>query len=144
MSQGTRAHQLAIFVVFESPLVMLADYPEAYVKQPGMEFIERVPTVWDETRIPAGRPGEFVVAARRHGRDWFVGAMTNWDARAVDLPLGFLGQGRFEAVIFADGPKAGVEGSDLVIERKTVKPSETLTLRLAPGGGAAVILSPIS
>ncbi len=141
-SQGTRAHQLAMFVVFESPLAMLADYPEAYEGQPGLEFLERVPTVWDETKIPGGRPAEFVVAARRHEREWFVGAMTNWDARDLDVPLGFLGPGSYEAVLFLDGPRAESDGSDTRLERRRVTRGDRLSLHLASGGGAAVILSP--
>ncbi len=143
-SQGTRAHQLALFVVFESPLVMFADYPEAYENQPGLEFLERVPTVWDETRISAGRPGQFIVAARRHGREWYVGAATNWDARDLDVALDFLGPGSYQALLFLDGPKADVEGSDIRVERRTVTSADRLAFPLAPGGGAAVILSPAS
>ncbi len=94
MSQGTRAHQLAMYVVYESPLVMVSDYPEAYEGQAGLEFIEKVPTVWDETRVVGGVPAEFVAMARRSGDSWYVGAMTNWDARDIEVPLGFLGAGR--------------------------------------------------
>jgi alpha-glucosidase len=80
MSQGTRAHQLAMYVVYESPLVMVSDYPEAYEGQPGIEFIEKVPTVWDETRVLAGAPAKHIVIARRNGTSWYIGAMTNWEA----------------------------------------------------------------
>jgi alpha-glucosidase len=144
MSQGTRAHQLAMYVVYESPLVMVSDYPEAYEGQPGLEFIERVPTVWDETRVLGGRPAEFVAIARRRGEAWYVGAMTNWDGRRLDLPLDFLGgAGAFEAAVFADGADAATEATSLDISRKTVRAGERLALTLAPGGGAAVILSPV-
>ena len=143
MSQGTRAHQLAMYIAFESPLVMVSDYPEAYDKQPGLEFLEKVPTVWDDTKVPAGMPGEFVVVARRAGAAWYVGAMTNWDARDLTVPLDFLGSGSYEARIFADGPDADKVGTSLSITRKTVRAGDTLALHLAPGGGAALILAPV-
>ncbi len=143
MSQGTRAHQLAMYVVYESPLVMVSDYPEAYEGQPGLAFIERVPTVWDETRVLAGRPASHIAVARRKGETWYVGAMTNWEARDVPIELGFLGVGEYEATVFADGPAAAEDGTSLAVETKTVTAGDRLGLRLAPGGGAAVILSPI-
>jgi len=140
MSQGTRAHQLAMYVVYESPLVMVSDYPEAYEGQPGLEFIEAVPTVWDLTKVLGGKPGAFIVIARRHGDTWYIGAMTNWDARDLDLPLDFLGAGEHEAAIFADGADAATVATSLDIAKKTVTAGDTLTLKLAPGGGAAIII----
>lgn len=140
MSQGTRAHQLAMYVVYESPLVMVSDYPEAYEGQPGLEFIEQVPTVWDDTKVLAGEPGKFVVVARRKGDDWYIGAMTGWEGRDLDLPLDFLSEGDYQAAIFADGPDAATEGTSLEVTKKTVQAGDRLLLRLAPGGGAAVML----
>jgi alpha-glucosidase len=140
MSQGTRAHQLAMYVVYESPLVMASDHPEAYEGQPGFEFIEKVPTVWDETRFLAGEPAQYIALARKKGENWYVGAMTNWEARTFDLPLGFLGAGEFEATIFADGPDAATEGTSLDISKRMVTAGDWLTLKLAPGGGAAVLI----
>ena len=140
MAQGTRAHQLAMYVVYESPLVMVSDYPEAYEGQPGLEFIEKVPTVWDDTKVLGGEPAKFVAIARRSGDGWWIGAMTNWDARDIDLPLDFLGAGEYEATIFADGADAAVEATSLEITKKTVKAGDRLTLKLAPGGGAAVMI----
>jgi len=142
MSQGTRAHQLAMYVVYESPLVMLADYPGAYQGQPGLEFIERVPTVWDDTRVLGGRPAEFIVIARKKGDVWYLGAMTDWDARELEIPLDFLDSGDYEARIFADGPAAAEEGSSLSVATEPVKADGKLSLRLAPGGGLAAILAP--
>ena len=142
MSQGTRAHQLAMYVVYESPLVMVSDYPEAYEGQPGLEFIEKVPVVWDDTKVLAGRPAEFVAIARRSGDGWWIGAMTDWDARDLDLPLEFLGDGAFEATIFADGPDAAAEGTSLDVAKTTVRTGDRLALKLAPGGGAAVMILP--
>jgi alpha-glucosidase len=143
MSQGTRAHQLAAYVVYEAPLGMLADYPEAYEGQPGLEFIEKVPTVWDETKVLSGYPGQSIVMARRKGDRWFLGAMTNWDPRDLAVPLVFLGAGAYEARIFADGPDAASEGTSLKIETRSVKAGDSLGVHLAPGGGLAVILTPV-
>jgi alpha-glucosidase len=142
VSQGTRARQLAMFVVVEGPLVLLPDDPDACEHQPGLEFLERVPAVWDETRIPGGQPGELLVAARRHGREWYVGAATNREARDIDVPLDFLGPGSYDALLFVDGQKADIGGSDTRTERRTLTAAGHLALHLAPGGGAAVILTP--
>jgi len=143
MTQGTRAHQLAMYVVYESPLVMVSDYPGAYEGQPGMEFIKRAPTVWDETKVLTGSPAEHVAIARRKGDAWYIGAMTDWEARELDLPLDFLGSGEFEATVFADGPDAAEAARSLGITKATVTAGDRLPLKLAPGGGAAVILTPI-
>jgi alpha-glucosidase len=143
MSQGTRAHQLAMYVVYESPLVMVSDYPEAYEGQPGLEFIEKVPTVWDDTKVLGGEPARFIAVARRHGEAWYLGAMTDWEARDLDLRLDFLGSGDYEALVFADGPDADKVATSLEVTRKTVTAAARLALRLAPGGGAAVIITPV-
>jgi alpha-glucosidase len=143
MSQGTRAHQLAMYVVYESPLVMVSDYPEAYEGQPGLEFIEKVPVVWDDTRVLGGEPAEYVAIARRSGDSWYVGAMTNWDARDLELPLDFLGAGDYEARVFSDGPIAESDGASLLSTKKRVAAAGKLAVHLAPGGGAAVILTPV-
>jgi alpha-glucosidase len=132
-----------MYVVYESPLVMVSDYPEAYEGQPGVEFIEKVPVVWDETRALAGRPGTHIILARRKGETWYVGAMTNGDARDIPVELGFLGVGDYEAQIFADGPDAATDGTSLAVEKKRVMAGDSLALRLAPGGGAAIILTPL-
>jgi alpha-glucosidase len=141
MSQGTRAHQLAMYVVYESPLVMVSDYPEAYANEPGFEFIESVPTVWDDTRVLMGEPARFIVVAREKARVWYLGAMTNGEARDVEIPLDFLGSGDYVARIFADGPLAETEGTSLAETTLPIKAGEKIALHLAPGGGAAVILS---
>ena len=95
--QTTRGHALAMYVVSDSPLVSLADTPDAYSGQAGMDFLRAVPTSWDETRVLAGDIGEFIVIARRSKGGWFVGAMTNEAARTVKVPLDFLGTGQFIA-----------------------------------------------
>lgn len=142
MCQGTRAHQLALYVVFFSPLQMLADYPESFDSKPGMEFLEKVPTVWDETRVLSGEPAHFVAIARRNGAAWYLGAITDWDARDLELPLGFLGSGEFTARIFADGPHPDVDATSISITTQQASSADPLRVHLAPGGGVAVILMP--
>ncbi|HMD85385.1 MAG TPA: glycoside hydrolase family 97 protein [Terriglobia bacterium] len=142
MSQGTRASQLAMYVVYEMPLAMLADYPEAYEGLPEFEFIERVPTVWDDTKVLNGEPAEFVTIARQHGDAWYVGSITNWDARDLEIPMSFLGKRKYQAQIFADGVDADKTPTSVTVTKKLVSGRDTLQLHLAPGGGSAVILTP--
>ena len=143
MSQGTRCHQLAMYVVYESPLQMLADSPSNYRKEPeSLAFLSRVPTVWDETRVLAARVGEYIVTARRSGRDWYIGALTNWAARDIELDLSWLGAGAFTADVFRDGPNAGRAGVDYERAELALTSGDKLILRLASGGGFAARITP--
>ena len=141
--QGTRCHELAKFVIFDSPLTVLCDHPDNYRDQPGLDFLRIVPTVWDDTKVVAGYPGEFIVSARRSGTNWFIGAMTSWQPRTERIPLSFLGPGRFSADIYADGPDADSEATHLARSNRTVTAKDTITVRLASGGGAAIHLKPL-
>jgi alpha-glucosidase len=142
MSRGTRAHQLAMYVVFESPLQMLCDSPSQYQKEPEiMEFLSRVPTVWDKTIVPDAKVAEYVVVARKNGDNWYVGAMTDWTPRTLELDLSFLGKGDFTAEIYSDGINADKYGSDYRKTVRKVSMKDTLTLNLAPGGGWAAVIS---
>lgn len=142
MCQGTRAHQVAMYAVFLSPLEMLSDYPGAYLNQPGFEFLKKAPTVWDETRVLNGEPSEYITVARRNGHDWYLGSMTNWTPRNLNVPLSFLGSGEWNAQIFADGPNADQNAKSMTVSTKLVTAKDTLPLHLASGGGAAVIFTP--
>ena len=133
----TRAHGLAMYVVYDSPLQMVSDTPDAYAGQPEFDLIRTVPTTWDETRFLSGEVGQSIVLARRSGRDWYVGAMTNEDARTVTVPLDFLGQGSFDAWTLTDGEAP----TDVLIDSRRVDASTTLTLDLHGSGGAAVRLT---
>jgi alpha-glucosidase len=138
MSIGTRVHQLAMYVVFESPLQMLADSPSEYEREPDvMEWLRAVPVTWDETRALDGAVGTHVLLARRHGSEWFVGAMTNTSARTLTLDLSFLGTGRWTLDSWSDGINADRNGMDYRKETRTVSAGDKLTLTLAPGGGWA-------
>ena len=139
---GTRMHQTALFVVFESELQTVADNPAAYEGQKETEFLKAVPASWDETRVLNGVPGKYITIARRGGKDWFVGGITDWDARELDVPLNFLAGGRYLAEIYADGPNAAAQPKESAVEKRQVNSSTVLKLRMAPGGGFAIRLVP--
>ena len=141
MSQGTRCRQLAEYVIFDAPFAMLCDAPTAYMHEPECtEFIAKVPTVWDETLVLDGKVGEFVVTAKRKGNTWYIGAITDWNERTVEIDLKALGIASGTVTMFVDGPNAKRKGVDY--QRKTIPvPADgKLKLELAPGGGAAVIV----
>lgn len=142
MSIGTRAHQLAMYVIYESPLQMLADSPTNYQKEAAsMEFLSAVPTVWDETVVIDGRIGEYVVIARKAlNGDWYIGAMTNSKERSLVVDLSFLGEGSFDAQIFQDGPNAKKIATDLQKLTQQVSRTTKLNVAMAEGGGFAARL----
>jgi len=143
MVMGTRAHHTALYVVFESELQMVSDSPDAYDGQKETEFLKAVPSSWDETRVLNGVPPKYITIARRRGGEWFVGSITDWDARELDLPLSFLGSGAYDAEIYADGPNAAAQPKDSVVEKRRVNAQTVLKLKLAPGGGSAIRLVPV-
>lgn len=142
MVMGTRAQQLALYVVFEQPLAMVSDAPSAYENQPSFQFIKDVPTAWDSTRVLNGMPGEFVTIARRRGDAWYLGSLTNWTSRDLQVPLSFLGSGRYDAEIYEDAADADRDPRHVSIRTQTVQPRDTLTLHLASGGGCAIRFVP--
>ena len=139
MSQGTRCHQLATYVIFESPLNMLCDNPSNYRREAECtNFIADIPTVWDKTVALDGKVGEYVAIARQHGNDWYVGALTNWDARELTLDLSFLGEGNYTLELFKDGINADRAARDYKKEVISVPADRKVTIKMAPGGGWAV------
>jgi alpha-glucosidase len=135
-SQGTRCHQLAMYIVYEAPFSMLSDNPTSYKREPeSLRFITGVPTVFDETRALDGSVGEYVAIARRKGDEWYVGAMTNWSARDPTLDLSFLPAGSYQASVIRDGINADRDGTDYVAETVPVTRDSKLAIHLAPGGG---------
>jgi alpha-glucosidase len=142
MSQGTRCHQLGMYVVYEAPLQMLADNPTAYMKeQESTSFISQIPTTFDETIALDGKVGEYVAIARRKGNTWFVGGLTNWSAREMTIDLSFLDKGTFSAEIFKDGINAEKDATDYKREIVKVTSTDKLILSMANGGGFAIIIS---
>ncbi len=138
MAMGTRAHQLAMYVVYESPLQMLADSPSNYLREPeAMEFLGPVPSVWDETRVLEAKIAEYVVVARRSGSDWYIGAMTDWSPRDLELDLSFLGSGDLTMESYEDGPNAHRMAGDYKLMHSSINRESRPQIHLAPGGGWA-------
>lgn len=144
MSFGTRAHQLAMYVVYEAPLQMLADSPGAYRSNPeSLRFISAIPTVFDETRVLAGEVGEYIAVARRKGDTWYVGALTSLTPRDLKIPLSFLAPGvTYNAVTMSDGVNVNRNGADCRREERRVTSCSELDAAMASGGGFAAIITP--
>lgn len=139
MSQGTRCRQLAEYVVFESPLNMLCDSPTNYLKEPECtSFITSIPTVWDDTVVMNGEIGKYLTLARKNGDSWYVGSLTDWSARSLELDLSFLGEGSFEAEVYRDGINADRMATDYVKEVINIPSDKKLKIDMAPGGGYAM------
>jgi alpha-glucosidase len=138
MALGTRCQQLAMYVVYESPLQMLSDSPSNYLREPEiMDFLAPVPTEWDETKVLDARIADYVVVARRNGHDWYVGAMTDWTPRNLDIDLSFLPEGSFTMEAYQDGVNADRYASDYKKTTTKVDRTTKLKLHLASGGGWA-------
>lgn len=133
MSQGTRCHQLALYIVLESPLNMLCDSPTNYQKEPDYtRFVAQIPTVWDETRVLEGEVGQYIVTARRKGSTWYVGGITNWDRREVEVDLKQLTGKASQVELYSDGVNADRKGSDY---KRKVLSTTRMKVQMAPGGG---------
>lgn len=145
VSQGTRAHQIATYIVYDSPFTMLCDSPSLYRKnQDCTDFITSLPTVFDATDVIDGKMGEYIVTMRRMGDSYYVGGLTNWDARDYELSFSFLPEGKsFKATILTDGVNADKQGDDYKIASTTVTGASKEKIRMASGGGFAVKLQPI-
>ncbi|MFN0054869.1 MAG: glycoside hydrolase family 97 protein [Planctomycetales bacterium] len=132
---GTPARTLASYVVYQNHLSMVADYPSAYRGHPGLAILAAIPTTWDDTQVLDAKVGEYIVIARRSGADWYLGAMTDRKGRTLDVPLRFLSTGRFAAEVVSDDDSAK---HGMSIARRTVVPSDSITLKLSAGGGGLV------
>lgn len=140
MSQGTRCRQLAEYVIFESPFNMLCDSPSNYLNEDECtQFIANVPTTWDETIVLDGKVGEYLVIARRKGFHWYIGAITNWEERDIELDLKPLQSGAKSGHMFRDGVNANHVGKDYVSETYQVMGNK-LKVHLAQGGGMVLVL----
>ncbi len=136
MSIGTRCNQLAMFVVYESPIQIFSGNPsQGLLETDFMELLGSIPTTWDETKVVDGKVGDYIVTARKKGNAWYLGAMTDATARTLTVGLDFLGNGEYETTICEDGINAGRYASDYVLKKVFIKKNDTLTLKLAPGGG---------
>lgn len=139
MSQGTRCHQLAMFVTYDSPLQIFSGNISQGLQEPAfMELLGAIPTTWDETKILDGKTGQFIVTARQKSTDWYLAALNNSQPRDIELSLDFLGEGSFEATICKDGKNAHNYAADYSLERLTVDQKVKLPIHLAPGGGCLI------
>jgi alpha-glucosidase len=136
MTQGTRIHQLAMYLVYESPLQFLGGNISDYIREPEYAaFYGRIPCVWDETIVLEGKISDYILVARRNGNDWWLGAMTDWTSRTLDLDLSFLGPGEYTAEIYRDGTNSDVYAADYKSELRKITSSDKLQIKMAPGGG---------
>lgn len=136
MSQGTRCRQIALYIVLDSPINMLCDAPSNYLKEAECtRFITSIPTVWEQTIPLQGNVGEHIVMARRSGDEWYVGGLTDWTARKVEIDLSFLGEGNYTAELFRDGINADRVAKDYKREIVSIPANKKMTVKMAPGGG---------
>ncbi len=143
MVRGTRCLQLAMFVIYESALQVICDSPYNYRKQPGgLDFLRIVPVTWDETIVLNGEVGDYITIARRSGEEWFIGCMTDWTGRELELSLDFLGEGSYSAQAWADAPDADQHPEKLVTKELVLTKADHYTAQLAPGGGQVIHLVP--
>ena len=142
MALNTRAQELALYVVFESELEMVSDYPEHYAGQKEFDFIKQVPCTWDEVHAIGGIPMQWISLARRSGKDWYIGSLTNRDARDIKIPLDFLGEGKYVAEMYADAPDAGEEPTHTVLTDEKVDRTTVLDVHMVSGGGNAIWIRP--
>ena len=141
VSMGTRCHQLACYIVHDSPFTMLCDTPINYEReQPCVDIITSLPDTFDETKIIQGKLGSYIIVARRNGSDWYLGGQTNWDGRDVELSLDILPPGTYQATIVSDGINANHNAEDYRIEQKTLTTNDQLSLKMANGGGFLIKL----
>lgn len=139
MSMGTRCRQLAEYVIFESPLSMLCDSPVFYERESECtSFIAEVPTVWEETVALDGKIGEYISMARRKGDIWYLGTLTNWEKRTMEIDLSFLGDGEWSAELYKDGVNAGTVASDYIKSIIAIPQDRKLSVTMAEGGGCAL------
>lgn len=140
-SQGTRCHQLAMYVVYESPLQMLADNPSNYYREPeSMEFLKEVPATWDETKVLAAKVADYIIVARKNDGKWYIGGMTDWTPREIEIDLSFLDAGLHQMKIIKDGANADKDATDLRVENRTVSSSDKMKISMGPGGGWVAII----
>ena len=144
MTMGTRCNELAMLVVYESPLQVMCDAPYNYRSSPaGTDFLKIAPTSWDDTRVLNAKVGDYITTARKSGTDWYIGSMTDETGRTLSIPLDFLGEGSFEATIWKDAADAGAYPTRLEKETVRVDQDTVLEAVLAPAGGHVVYIKKV-
>lgn len=140
---GTRANTLSQFVIFDSPYMVACDHPKNYYGQVGEDFLKKVQSMWDDTKVLNGEIAQYITMARRSGEKWFIGSMTNSDARELEIKLDFLPEGKYKMVSFADSEKTRENAEFAVQKETTVKKGDSVKIKMVPGGGFAAWLEPI-
>lgn len=136
MSQGTRCHQAAMFVVYDNPLQIFSGNPsQGYMEPKYMELLGSLPTTWDETKILEGKVGNYIITARQKGTNWYLGGMTDWEARDFAVKFDFIGDGDYILTACNDGVNADKYAADYTITTRKIKRNDIVTLHMAPGGG---------
>lgn len=144
MSQGTRCHQLAMFVVYDSPMQIFSGNPSQGLLEPEyMNLLGSLPTTWDETKIIEARVSDYIITARKKGEAWYIGGITDWTAREFDLSLDFLDQEKYNAQLCADGINAETYPSDYSIKNFNWRKGQRLKIKMAPGGGFLLKLTEV-
>ncbi len=143
MSQGTRCHQLAMYVVYEAGLQMLCDAPTEYEKDLKiMNFLSKVPVSWNETMVLDAKLGDYLVIARKKGEEWYIGGMTDWAEKEIELDLSFLGNQEYTFEIYKDGVNAHKYASDYQFETFKVRKENKIKVKMYSGGGFAIRIYP--
>jgi len=142
MTMGTRCHQMAMYIVHDSPLTMLADNPISYEREPEYTSeLSKIPVVFDDSRVVSGKLGKYIITARRKGSDWYVGGQTNWSGYELDLPLNFLdSNSSYTAKLFCDGKNSNKNGCDYKIKEFAVDKTTNLPITMSSGGGFVLII----
>ncbi|MCM4155706.1 glycoside hydrolase family 97 protein [Gramella sp. AN32] len=142
---GTRSHMMAMYVVLESYLSMVADYPEAYEGEPGFDFVSEVPTIWDETVVPEAKLQSHVVIARRKDDNWYIGSINNSEKKSVSFSFDFLKEGQtYKATIYGDDAETDSNPNHIKIEEKTFQKGDKFQFEMASGGGLVIKLEPVN
>jgi len=143
MVQGTRAHELAKFVIFDSPYLVACDHPDNYRDQVGRGFLQEVVSVWDDTKVLNGEIGDYITMARRDGDRWFLASMTNSMARELEIKLDFLDEGTsYELISYQDSDATLQDATVAEKQTSDVGAGDKITLDMAPGGGYAAFIVP--
>ena len=138
---GTRCHMLAMYVVLENYLQMVCDYPAAYEGQEGFDFIKKIPTTWDETKVVNAKIGEYITLARKKDDHWYLGTINDHSARDLSVSLDFLGDGNYFAEMYTDAADVNLHLDHLIKETRIVTKKDLVTIKLAPGGGMVIQLT---
>ena len=145
MALGSRAHQVAMFIVFESPLQMMCDSPTLYEKeQETTNFISQIPTTWDETVVIEGAVSDYIVLARRKGENWYIGAMTDWSSRDFDINLSFLDDEKYEIQMFKDWINTDRNAMDYKLVKDIVNSDSKIHISMSSRSGWSAILKPLN